>query len=151
MAVANPYTRSPVCGDGGGLSVQNVSFEWSDGSSGTVNELVRWADGDLLLLVFGDLSVAVRERLGALAATAPVRVVQVVGEGRNPQALEHVRDPKGTLQGACHLGGDHGDSGVTWALVRPDAYVAATGETVDARLVDAVGAALALAEEGATA
>jgi 3-(3-hydroxy-phenyl)propionate hydroxylase len=136
-----------VCGEGGGLSVQNVSFEWADGSAGTVNELVRWADGDLLLLVFGDLDAGARERLRALAGTAPVRVVQVVVGERNPQALEHVRDPQGTLQGACHLSGD---SGFSWALVRPDAYVAATGESVDARLVEAVGAALALTE-GATA
>ncbi|TFZ01699.1 FAD-dependent oxidoreductase [Ramlibacter rhizophilus] len=143
MAVANPYTRSPCCAAGGGLSVQNVALQWADGSDGTVNDLIGWAGGDLLLLVFGDLSAAARERLRALAASAPVRVVQVVGEGR-PQALEHVRDPKGHLQGACHVFGH------AWALVRPDAYVAATGESIDGALVKAVGTALALTE-GATA
>jgi 3-(3-hydroxy-phenyl)propionate hydroxylase len=32
--------------------------------------------------------------------------------------------------------------GHAWALMRPDAYVAATGESVDAALVHAVGQAL---------
>ena len=32
--------------------------------------------------------------------------------------------------------------GHAWALVRPDAYVAATGESVDASLVHAIGQAL---------
>jgi 3-(3-hydroxy-phenyl)propionate hydroxylase len=32
--------------------------------------------------------------------------------------------------------------GHAWALVRPDAYVAATGEAVDAAVIEAVGRAL---------
>jgi 3-(3-hydroxy-phenyl)propionate hydroxylase len=40
-----------------------------------------------------------------------------------------VRDPQGHLQGACHVFGH------AWALVRPDAYLAATGEAVDGALV----------------
>ena len=47
-----------------------------------------------------------------------------------------MRDPKGHLQGACHVFGH------AWALVRPDAYVAATGEAVDSHLVHAIGCAL---------
>ncbi|MEJ7929170.1 FAD-dependent oxidoreductase [Ramlibacter sp. AN1015] len=139
MAVANPYTRSRVCAQGGGQSVQNVSFQWADGNAGTVNDLVQWAAGDLLLLVFGDLSAAARERLRALAASAPVRAVQVVSDGR-AHCREHVRDPQGHLQGACHVFGH------AWALVRPDAYVAATGESIDAGLINAVSASLALTE-----
>ncbi|MBL0420968.1 FAD-dependent oxidoreductase [Ramlibacter sp. AW1] len=139
MAVANPYSRSPVCGPGGGKSVQNVSFQWADGSAGSVNQLLDWAAGDLLLLVFGTLTASARERLRALVETAPVRVVQVVADGP-AQAREHVRDPQGHLQGACHVFGH------AWALVRPDAYVAATGEAVDAGLVQAVAAGLALTE-----
>jgi 3-(3-hydroxy-phenyl)propionate hydroxylase len=71
--------------------------------------------------------------------------VQVLGPDDLAGALEHVVDPKGHLQGACHVFGH------AWALVRPDAYVAATGETVDATLVHAVGQALGtqLEEEAA--
>ncbi|MEJ5990758.1 FAD-dependent oxidoreductase [Ramlibacter sp. PS3R-8] len=145
MAVANPYTRSSACHFGGGQSVQNVSFQWADGSTGKVNDLLRWADGRLLVLVFGSHSAASLTRLADLAASAPVRCVQVLGTDDDPGAVEHVRDPKGHLQGACHVFGH------AWALVRPDSYVAATGESVDASLVHAVGQALgaALEEEAA--
>jgi 3-(3-hydroxy-phenyl)propionate hydroxylase len=51
MAVANSYTRSGVCDRTGGLSVQNVRFHWADGSAGTVNDLIAWAHGHLLVLV----------------------------------------------------------------------------------------------------
>ena len=136
MAVANPYTRSSACGAGGGQSVQNVSFTWADGSEGAVNDLLSWADGELLLLVFGELGPAILQRLRALAGTAPVRCVQVVDAVQRPGALEHVRDARGHLQGACHVFGH------AWALVRPDSYVAATGESVDADVVHAIGRCL---------
>lgn len=136
MAVANPYTRSSACDATGGQSVQNVGFEWADGRPGTINDLLRWADGRLLVLVFGGVSNAGLARLRELAAHAPVVCVQVLGPDDRPGALEHVVDPKGHLQGACHVFGH------AWALVRPDSYVAATGESVDASLVHAVGQAL---------
>jgi 3-(3-hydroxy-phenyl)propionate hydroxylase len=136
MAIANPYTRSSACDRSGGQSVQNVSFEWPDGSAGRVNDLLRWADGRLLVLVFGSPSPAALQRLRNLASTAPVLCVQVLGPDERATAVEHVRDPKGHLQGACHVFGH------AWALVRPDSYVAATGEGVDATLVHAVGQAL---------
>jgi 3-(3-hydroxy-phenyl)propionate hydroxylase len=136
MAVANSYSASSACDATGGLSVQNVAFEWADGSKGRVNDLLRWADGCLLVLLFGDASASALHRLRALAETAPVRCVQVLGSDERPGALEHVRDPKGHLQGACHVFGH------AWALVRPDSYVAATGESVDAALVHAVGRAM---------
>jgi 3-(3-hydroxy-phenyl)propionate hydroxylase len=142
MAIANPYTASPVCGEGGGQPVQNVTFEWADGSQGTVNQLLRWADGRLLLLLFGSISAPALSRARALAGTAAVCCVQVVGSNDAPRAREHVRDPQGHLRAACHVFGH------TWALVRPDAYVAATGEAVDGTLVNAVATALgALAPE----
>ncbi|HEX7888277.1 MAG TPA: FAD-dependent oxidoreductase [Ramlibacter sp.] len=146
MAVANPYTRSSACEHGGGQSVQNVAFDWPDGKPGTVNDLLRWADGRLLLLVFGAASGSALQRLQNLAESAPVRCVQVLGPDDPAGALEHVRDPKGHLQGACHVFGH------AWALVRPDSYVAATGETVDASLVHAIGLALGtrLEEEEST-
>jgi 3-(3-hydroxy-phenyl)propionate hydroxylase len=143
MAIANPYTRSSACHSGGGQPVQNVSFQWGDGSQGTVNELLAWADGDLLLLLFGDTNAVSLERLRALAQTAPLRCVQVLGADDSPGAVEHIRDPKGHLQGACHVFGH------AWVLLRPDSYVAATGENVDAHLVDAVARALGAVEEQA--
>jgi 3-(3-hydroxy-phenyl)propionate hydroxylase len=146
MAIANPYTASSACDHGGGQSVQNVGFRWpagragrdgtAAGSAGQVNDLLRWADGCLLLLVFGGIVPAARARLREVAALASVRVVQVVGPEDRPSAVEHVLDPQGHLQGACHVFGH------AWALVRPDSYVAATGESIDAELVHAVGRAL---------
>ena len=159
MAIANPYTRSTACHATGGQSVQNVSFRWGGGTlgvaggvachnpdphgAGVVNDLLRWADGCLLLLVFGDVGTAGMERLRALTESAPVRCVQVLGADEVANALEHVRDPQGHLQGACHVFGH------AWALVRPDSYVAATGESINAALVHAVGKALGTALEDA--
>lgn len=136
MAVANPYTRSSACDGTGGLSVQNVAFAWADGSRGEVNDLLRWTDGRLLVLLFGGMSDAALQRVRALAQSAPLCCVQVVGAGERAGAREFVRDPQGHLQGACHVFGH------AWALVRPDSYVAATGESVDASLVHAIGRAL---------
>ena len=138
MAVANRYTQSSVCESTGGRSVQNVSFRWADGSSGSVNQLLKWADGDLLVLVFGPLSPIASERLRQLASHAPVRCVQVLEADGRPQAIEYVRDPLGHLQGACHVFGH------AWAIVRPGGYLAATGETVDTSLVYAVEHALGM-------
>jgi 3-(3-hydroxy-phenyl)propionate hydroxylase len=145
MAIANPYSRSSACERTGGLPVQNVSFAWPDGSRGTMNDLLQWADGKLLVLLFGDASRGGLERLQALADTAPVRCVQVLGAEGRAIALEHVRDPAGHLQGACHVFGH------AWALIRPDSYVAATGESIDAALVHAVGRSLGTSLQGEAA
>lgn len=138
MAVANSYTQSSVCDNTGGQSVQNVAFRWADGSSGAVNDLLAWASGDLLVLVFGHISMAASERLRQLASHAPVRCVQVLEAYGRPQALEHVIDPQGHLQGACHVFGH------AWAVLRPDGYLAATGETVDGKLVQSIEHALGM-------
>ncbi|CAA9411812.1 MAG: 2-polyprenyl-6-methoxyphenol hydroxylase and related FAD-dependent oxidoreductases [uncultured Ramlibacter sp.] len=140
MAVANPYTQTAVCDRSGGLSVQNVTFSWPDGSPGVVNDLLQWADGRLLLLVFGDPGRAGLARVRELVEAAPIRCVQVIGADDRPGAVEHVRDPKGHLQGACHVFGH------AWALLRPDSYLAATGEGVDAGVVQAVARALGALE-----
>lgn len=142
MAIANPYSRSSACDKTGGLPVQNVSFQWPDGSHGTMNELLQWADANLLVLLFGDASRGSLERLRALSETAPVRCIQVLGAEGSAGAVEHVRDPQGHLQGACHVFGH------AWALIRPDSYVAATGESIDASLVHAVGCSLGAELEG---
>ncbi len=136
MAIANPYTRSSACDPTGGQSVQNVSFLWADRSTGTVNDLLQWAGGRLLLLLFGDPSPQCLQRLRALGETAPVRSVHVLGADDPARVVEHVRDPDGHLQGACHVFGH------AWALVRPDSYVAATGESVDTTLVHAIAKAI---------
>ena len=144
MAVANPYTRSAgCCARTGGQSVQNVAFEWADGTPGLMNDLLGWSGGDLLLLVFGDLSGAEARQLASLAGAASLRAVQVAGPGGRLRAREAIRDPQGHVREACHVFGHR------WALVRPDAYVAATGGAIDAALVDSVARALgtALAEE----
>jgi 3-(3-hydroxy-phenyl)propionate hydroxylase len=142
MAVANTYTRSNICGAGGGESVQNAGFTWADGTPGALNDLLRWSQGNLLVLVFGDLGAQAASRLRLLCENAPVRAVQVVAPDARPQAREHVVDrhgqASGHLQAACHVFGH------AWALVRPDGYLAATGEAVDAELVRAVERALAL-------
>ena len=143
MAVANVYSRSSACHQTGGQSVQNVAFAWADGSKGLVNDLLGWADGRLLLLVFGDPGPAGVARMRQLAEVAPVCCVQVLGPTGRARAREHVRDPQGHLQGACHVFGH------AWALVRPDAYVAATGESVDSAVVDAVQCALGVPKEAA--
>ena len=141
MAIANPYTRSSACDPTGGQSVQNVAFQWADGSTGVVNDLLRWAGGRLLLLVFGEPGRPALARLRALCEAAPLCAVQVIGPGARPTAREHVVDPQGHLQGACHVFGH------AWALLRPDSYVAATGEAVDGTLVQAVARALGAAGE----
>jgi 3-(3-hydroxy-phenyl)propionate hydroxylase len=138
MAVANSYTHSSVCESNGGQSVQNVAFRWTDGSSGAVNDLLAWASGDLLVLVFGHISAAASERLRQLASHAPVRCVQVLEAYGRAQAMEHVIDPQGHLQGACHVFGH------AWAVLRPDGYLAATGETVDGKLVQSIEHALGM-------
>ncbi len=139
MAEANSYTRSPACA-GGGVSVQNVSFQWANGRAGQLNQLIDWADGALLLTVFGTLTAAELARLRRLSTQTPlVRVVQVLGRGEKPQAVEHIADDRGHLRQACRA------SDRRWALVRPDAYLAATGTGIDGLLVSAVARSLALA------
>lgn len=142
MAVANTYTRSSICENTGGQSVQNVAFRWANGTEGSVNDLLQWANGDLLVLVFGELTATGADRLRLLARHAPVRSVQVLAPEDRAQAVEHLRDinARGSahLQGACHVFGH------AWALLRPDGYLAATGEAVDGQLVAAVEKTLGL-------
>ena len=132
MAVANTYTRSPICAESGGLSLQNVAFQWRKGKTGVVNELLNWAEGRLLLLVFGTQSQASLKRLKTLTEGTPLRCVQVLDTNTPAQAREHVMDPAQRLRSACQLQGDG------WALVRPDGYLAAHGSRVDGQLVQAI-------------
>jgi len=142
MAVANPYSASRACshleGSAAGQSVQNVRFTWADGSEGTVNRLLDWAQGDLLLLVFGNPPGAALQRVRLLCTDAPLRAVQVVATKALARCREHVIDPKGNVPGACRV------SGEAWALLRPDGYLAATGTAIDGRLVAAIERSLGL-------
>jgi 3-(3-hydroxy-phenyl)propionate hydroxylase len=94
----------------------------------------------LLLLLFGDLTATDLKRVLQLTPHAPLRAVQVVSANGTAQAVEHVRDPQHHLLQACHAGQ------ARWALLRPDAYVAATGSALDGRWIQAVGKALAMAD-----
>jgi 3-(3-hydroxy-phenyl)propionate hydroxylase len=145
MAVANPYSHSAACsyapGSAAGQSVQNVQFDWADGSTGRVNDLLNWARGDLLVLVFGDLPAAALQRLRLLCLDAPVRAVQVPRPDAPALALENVRDTKGHLQDACQV------PDTAWALLRPDGYLAATGASINASLVAAIERSLGLRGE----
>jgi 3-(3-hydroxy-phenyl)propionate hydroxylase len=138
MAVANTYTRSPICDESGGLSLQNVAFQWRKGQTGVVNELLNWAEGRLLLLAFGVQSQASLKRLRTLTEGTPLRCVQVLDKHTPAQAREHVIDPTQRLRSACQLQGDG------WALIRPDGYLAAHGSRVDGHLVEALANTLAL-------
>lgn len=147
MAVANTYSRSATCtyrpGSAAGESVQNVALTWANGRRGHLHDLLNWAKGDLLLLVFGAQSPASLKRLRHLSLNHAVRSVQVLNAPTPAQAQEHVRDPKGQLQGACHA------TGQAWALVRPDGYLAASGESINASLLTAIERALSLQGETA--
>jgi 3-(3-hydroxy-phenyl)propionate hydroxylase len=138
--VANRYHRSRVCAQNGGISVQNVALHDALGDKFCLNDLLRWTDGQLLLLLFGDLTATDLKRVLQLTPHAPLRAVQVITAAGTAQAVEHVRDPQQHLRQACHAGQ------ARWALLRPDAYVAATGSALDGRWIQAVGKALAMSD-----
>jgi len=119
--------------------VQNVAFSWADGTTGCLNDLLTWTGEDLLLLVFGTLSATALSRLRQLTAQTPLKAGQVLSPGEQAQGREHVLDPEGRLRRAC-LATDQ-----TWALVRPDSYLAATGADWESTLVRRLAHALALA------
>ena len=140
MAVANTYRGSRICGDNGGVSVQNVKIQWRPGKTGALNDLLQWADGRLLILVFGEQTKASLKRLQELSLSGlPVRCVQVLTQGDHVQAREHVWDKQGRLQSACAAVPAGG-----WALIRPDGYLADTGKAINGELVGAVATSLGL-------
>ena len=144
MSTPNIYTRSGACvagTTGSGLATQNTAFVWADGSPGTLADLLGWAQGRLLLLVFGAFLPSTAPLLQALAVTTPgLRCVQVLATGDAPSAVEHIRDAHGHVRATCLV--SDVPATAAWALLRPDSYIAATGGHVDAALVQAVAAAL---------
>jgi 3-(3-hydroxy-phenyl)propionate hydroxylase len=147
MAVANRYTRSGTCAEAGGTPVQNVAigFDVIGKRTGTLNDLLNWCEGRLLLLLFGQIPAMDLPRLRALSEQFPVRIVQVMEPTSqitgHPSAQEHVYDFNGHLRRATHA------QSFQWVVVRPDAYLAAGGHRgpkwrsqVTAALLTATGA-----------
>jgi 3-(3-hydroxy-phenyl)propionate hydroxylase len=139
MSTPNTYTRSAACEATGGRATQNVVLAWADGSRAELIDLMQWAGARLLLLVFGDLTGAAAQRLQKLSKDADLRCVQVIAPGGKAAATEHVIDTQGHLQATCHVFGH------AWALLRPDGYMVATGESVDASVGHALATALGTA------
>ena len=137
MAEANRYTLSSICQAEGGVMVQNVALQFTAHHAGCLGDLLLWADSGLLLLVFGACSTLEQHQLRQLSQSAAVRIVQVVSH-EAAQAIEHVIDKPQRLRQAC------GDASARWALLRPDAYVAARGKALNAGLVQSVAKALAI-------
>jgi 3-(3-hydroxy-phenyl)propionate hydroxylase len=171
MAVANSYQFSSACGTSnerkGGISLQNIAFELPLTSStspqatpatvlattsATVNDLLRWADGRLLVLAFGPISAAGLKALRALSQFAPVLCVQVLASGESPQAVEHIIDRNmrgaGQLALGCHVQRSTQKPArmapTPWVLVRPDGYLASTGTAINGSMVRAVQQSLGL-------
>ena len=136
MAEANTYSHSRACPLG--VSVQNVSFQWANGRAAQMNDLIQWSQGAMLLLVFGELTQTEIRRLRQMAQQTPLlRTVQVLAQGQVAQVREHIMDDRGHLRQACKA------QGRRWALVRPDAYLVDTGESISAGLVQSLAQAWA--------
>jgi 3-(3-hydroxy-phenyl)propionate hydroxylase len=179
MAVANSYQFSSACGTSngrkGGISLQNIAFELPLGGAAkpravraTVSDLLRWADGRLLVLAFGPVSAAGLKALRTLSQFAPVQCVQVLAPGEPPQAVEHIIDRNvrgaGQLALGCHVERPVQMSvhmsvqllaqkpsqkpsriaPTQWVLVRPDGYLASTGTALNGSVVRAVQQSLGL-------
>ncbi len=131
MSSPNVYSRSSACHSSGGRALQNVALHWADGSRGDMTDLLKWARGHLLLLVFGPLSGVEARHIRELARTTGLRCVQVVRKARLAAAKEHVVDSHGQLTDCVGK--------QRWAIVRPDSYLVATGKQLtDAFLTQAV-------------
>ena len=137
MAEANRYDVSDVCQADGGFMVQNVALQFNTNSTGNLADLLQWANGRLLLLVFGELSRKEITKLQSISALAAVYAVQVVHK-KHADVLEHVMDKNKTLRSACQC------EKAQWALLRPDAYLTAKGKVINGQLVKALATALAL-------
>jgi 3-(3-hydroxy-phenyl)propionate hydroxylase len=96
-------------------------------------------------LLFGQIPAMDLPRLRALSEQFPVRIIQVLAPSSqvtgHPSAQEHVYDLEGHLRQAAHA------QSLQWVVVRPDAYLAASGHSgpkwrsqVTAALLKATGA-----------
>ena len=137
MAEANRYDVSDVCQTECGFMVQNTPLQFADHSSGNLADLLQWTQGRLLLLVFGELSRKEIAKLQSISALTSVYTVQVVSK-KNADVLEHVIDSNKTLRRACQ------SEKAQWALIRPDAYLAAKGKTINGVLIKSIAKSLSL-------
>jgi 3-(3-hydroxy-phenyl)propionate hydroxylase len=123
MAVANPYSRSPITAPdlSQSHSVQNVGFKWADGTAGQLNQLLQWANGLPLLLLWADtpLPATLLQVVIKLSRAGQLRAV-VVSSKASRAYSEQIVDAQGKLLQACA-----GDAQTSWALIRPDSYLAA--------------------------
>jgi 3-(3-hydroxy-phenyl)propionate hydroxylase len=132
MSSPNLYPASPALALPNGTAVQNAALHWANGSPGELVDLVQWAGARLLLLWFGPLNKRDASALRNLGKALPLRSVQVCaagGEtaGAHVSAHESVHETSAAaaLRSACGLA----THAVGWALLRPDLYLAATGQT----------------------
>jgi 3-(3-hydroxy-phenyl)propionate hydroxylase len=147
MAVANAYTRSPLKAQdlAQSHSVQNVGFQWADGSQGQLNDLLRWAAGAPLLLVWGNeqglIQPNILRKLQSLSGAAGIRVVHVCTHEGLVRSRESILDSAAALARACSVDGQGHvrdmlrSPSCRWALIRPDSYLAARGQAIDGRLI----------------
>jgi len=70
MAEANRYTKSSICALGGGVYMPNAPLQWVNGQKGQWRDVLAWAKGRLIVLVFGTLSRSDVQRLRELSAGA---------------------------------------------------------------------------------
>ncbi|MDH6591880.1 3-(3-hydroxy-phenyl)propionate hydroxylase [Variovorax sp. TBS-050B] len=135
MSVANDYPPAPLLPEGA-RSVQNLPLQWTGGAGTTLMQLL--AEGTRCLGLWRAPSPG--DAAAALAATAalPLRLVAVGGESGLPTLA-----PDEAL--LAHLGLHEAGR---FALVRPDAYLAAAlpQATPDA-IAAALGVALARSDE----
>jgi 3-(3-hydroxy-phenyl)propionate hydroxylase len=132
MAVANPYSRSPITSPelAQSHSVQNVGFKWADGSGGQLNQLLQWAGSLPLLLLWADTPppAALLQAARSMAKNGQLRVVAVSRSGAVKHAWrEQITDREARLAQACGA-----DENTAWALIRPDSYLAARGQSTAA-------------------
>jgi 3-(3-hydroxy-phenyl)propionate hydroxylase len=140
MAVANPYSQSPLTAPDlpQSHSVQNVGFKWADSSAGRFNQLLQWAAGMPLLLMWADgkepLPPSLVRLMQAQANAGHLRSV-IVSATQQAPAREHVLDAAGRLAQACGLPASA--SSLSWALIRSDSYLAARGQALTPRALNA--------------
>ena len=90
--------------------------------------------------MFGKQSKASLKRLQELSSSGlPIRCVQVLAKGDISQAREHIWDKQGHLKSACAVATTSG-----WAIIRPDGYLADTGQGVNGDLLATVATSLCL-------
>jgi 3-(3-hydroxy-phenyl)propionate hydroxylase len=143
MAVANPYGNSPLTAPdvAQSHSVQNVGFAWADGSAGKLTELLQWAQGLPLLLIWANGTApwpaSLLRSLQALARAGQVRCVcvqvQVPVQPAPTMARETILDTPQRLWQACGFGSVPAGQHMAWAIVRSDSYLAARGLAADSQ------------------